>query len=457
MPVYEILKKKGYQPTSENYRSYINLWLSAYQNDIPDFHRYSEFNGSRRVKRERKTLGMPKKICEDWADTLVNEDVRITVEDSFQEKVEEVLDNNMFYHRYPELIEKTFALGTGATTQYIDENNEIKINYISANNIYPLEIRNGVIESVAFASIIAQDVLYLQIHENQLDHYIVRNEFYDISEQEPKEIVLEGIEQEFVSEEKLFQIIKPAIANNIDLYEPLGLSVYANAMDELKSTDEVYNSLDREIRAGRMKTYVMSEGFDVKVDLDSNEPRVVPIFDDKQDEFYLLPESETFEDGSLIKHVSPTLRTEQQIDTLQTNLRLLGRKVGLGDDYYSFKEGSIYTNTSQVISSNSRFYKTRQKHTTLIANAVTDMIRAIHYLLYNRVYEGDVTIDFDDSIIEDRETIEKQALMEYNAGLISKVEYFVRTRNFTEEQAEDFVRRQEEYEGLEVELELEEG
>ena len=206
-----------------------------------------------------------------------------------------------------------------------------------------------------------------------------------------------------------------------------------------------------------MKTYVMAEAFDIQVDYEQGDAKVVPIFDDEQDEFYLLPETETMSDGTLIKQVSPTLRTEQQIDTLQTHLRLLGRKVGLGDDYYSFKEGSIYTNTSQVISSNSRFYKTRQKHTTLIASAVEQMVKAIYYLLYNNVYEGDVTIDFDDSIIEDRETTEKQALIEYNAGLISKEEYFIRTRNFTEEQAKEFVQKQEEYQEIEEELPFEEG
>ena len=76
MPVYKILKDEGYAPTSQGYREYINLWLSAYQNDIPNFHRYTEYNGKRKVPRERRTLGMPKKICEDWADTLVKEGLK---------------------------------------------------------------------------------------------------------------------------------------------------------------------------------------------------------------------------------------------------------------------------------------------------------------------------------------------------------------------------------------------
>ncbi|MCB6536231.1 hypothetical protein LI210_22285, partial [Parabacteroides distasonis] len=39
------------------------------------------------------------------------------------------------------------------------------------------------------------------------------------------------------SAEPLFQIITPNICNNIDLDSPLGVSVYANGIDEVKGCD----------------------------------------------------------------------------------------------------------------------------------------------------------------------------------------------------------------------------
>ena len=51
----------------------------------------------------------------------------------------------------------------------------------------------------------------------------------------------------------------------------------------------------------------------------------------------------------------------------------------------------------------------------------------------------DITIDFDDSIIEDTEKKKQNAMAEFNAGLIDQIEYFVLTRNMTREQATKFV------------------
>lgn len=44
------------------------------------------------------------------------------------------------------------------------------------------------------------------------------------------------------STEPLFQIVTPNICNNIDLDSPLGISVYANGIDEVKGCDLTYDS-----------------------------------------------------------------------------------------------------------------------------------------------------------------------------------------------------------------------
>jgi hypothetical protein len=59
------------------------------------------------------------------------------------------------------------------------------------------------------------------------------------------------------------------------------------------------------------------------------------------------------------------------------------------------------------------------------------------------VIDDEITIDFDDSIIEDKGEIKRQALLEYNAGLIDKVEYFVLTRGYTPDQAAKFIKETE--------------
>ena len=55
-----------------------------------------------------------------------------------------------------------------------------------------------------------------------------------------------------------------------------------------------------------------------------------------------------------------------------------------------------------------------------------------------------ITIDFDDSIIEDTAEIKRQAITDYNVGLISKAEYFRQVYKMDDEQAENFVQKMNE-------------
>jgi len=68
-----------------------------------------------------------------------------------------------------------------------------------------------------------------------------------------------------------------------------------------------------------------------------------------------------------------------------------------------------------------------------------EMVRALLYLKNNTEYKDDVTVDFDDSIIEDSTEIQRRALLELNSGVIDKVEYIMQVYKYTEDQAKEFV------------------
>lgn len=59
------------------------------------------------------------------------------------------------------------------------------------------------------------------------------------------------MEESYTSPVKMFQIYKPNIANNIDLFSPCGLSVYANAIDQSKTIDIIYDSFCNEFLTGK--------------------------------------------------------------------------------------------------------------------------------------------------------------------------------------------------------------
>lgn len=57
---------------------------------------------------------------------------------------------------------------------------------------------------------------------------------------------------------------------------------------------------------------------------------------------------------------------------------------------------------------------------------------------------ADANFDWDDSILVDSKEKQSQALVEKNAGLIDDIEYFVQTRDYTEEEATEYVNKMRE-------------
>ena len=66
------------------------------------------------------------------------------------------------------------------------------------------------------------------------------------------------------------------------------------------------------------------------------------------------------------------------------------------------------------------------------------MVRALFYIEKGSEYTQDVTIDFDDSIIEDSKETRTQAIIELNNNLIDDIQYYMDVYKMTEDQATEF-------------------
>jgi A118 family predicted phage portal protein len=161
------------------------------------------------------------------------------------------------------------------------------------------------------------------------------------------------------------------------------------------------------------------------------------VFDPNDTSIYQLPTGATKED--LIQPDSETLRTDQQIEALNTALNILGSKVGFGENHYHF-DGTNLSTATAVVSSNSKLFRRKKKLEIGYESAIYDLIDAICYASsefgqYN-IDTEDMVVQFDDSIIEDKNAESSRAMMEVNAGLISKVEYRMKIFGETKEIAE---------------------
>lgn len=434
MDVAEYLKKQGFSTVSPDFYSIVKGWDSWYQGNVQDFHRYRVYTGARSVNCRRYSLQMAKKVCEDWANLLINERVSITLgtpdaEDGAaleQQFLDETLADNNFWVRINEMQEIKSACGTAAYLPYAEgveadpETGEVvwakrvRLDYISADQIFPLSWENGVIRECAFATVLyrqidgnAAKILYLKIHRlDELGQYVIENRVFDCTNGGLKDLPLEAVEGfERVpaevytrSAQRQFVIDRLNIANNIDRQNPMGISVFANAIDVLKEIDLIYDSFANEYTTGKKRIMVAKE---LLKPVDGE-----MAFDPNDVTFYQI-EQNVGED-TLIKEIDMTLRVAEHTDGLQMQLNLLSAKCGFGESHYQYDRGSIQTAT-QIVSENSTLFRTLKKHEIILESVLKELVKLILTLGRDMLKlplnpEVEVTIDFDDSIIEDTET-----------------------------------------------------
>ena len=340
MNIFQKLKELGFDTVpNEFYTQNIDLWQKWYEGKVNKFHNYQVWNGSSYVNCQRYGTGMAKKVSEDWANLLFNEKVAVTLEGkSEQEFFDEVTKENNFRVKCNEMQEKKAALGTGAYVFSVTgvpvgeegavegNGNSIKMDYVAAQDIIPLSWDNGIISECAFAiekTIKAQKYVYCQIHHLVNGTYDIENHLYkkdneQLSEAEMKEV--EGFENvsptvHTGSDKRWFVIDRLNIANNSSMDNPMGISVFANAIDQLRGVDVAYDSYVNEFILGKKRIMVKPSAMK---DMDGN-----MAFDANDVTFYVMPEDA--HDDSVIHEIDLSLRTDAHKTGIQDMLNMLGQ------------------------------------------------------------------------------------------------------------------------------------
>lgn len=454
MNITEKLKEFGYSTVPEEFYTKVQEWKSWYVGDVKGFHRYKVRNGTSVVRCKRFTLNMGKKISEDWANLLMNEKVVITLEGSKeQEFVDRIFEENNFRVKSNEMQEKAFSLGTVAFIPRVvgmkateegpipGSASGIVMDYVTVEHIWPLAWKNGIITECAFDSIVTvngEDYCYLQIHHKVNGLYDIENRIYRYrSGNVDSEAALEevpGFERvpqvvHTGSDRRQFVIDRPNISNNFDDNIPLGISVFANAVDVLKGVDVAYDSYVNEFVLGKKRIMVKPSALSY---LDGE-----PVFDSDDLVFYVLPEDT--QEGAVITPIDMTLRTQEHNTGIQDQLNLLSSKCGFGETYYRFDGGSVATAT-QVISENSTMFRTIKKHEIILEQVLVELCRIILRLGNTAMNAGlnedvEISIDFDDSIIEDKQSDFSRDMQLLNAGIMNDWEFRAKWMNEDEETA----------------------
>ncbi len=242
----------------------------------------------------------------------------------------------------------------------------------------------------------------------------------------------------------LFAYYRPAVANNIDDNSPLGVSIYANALGTLKALDIAFDSFVREFRLGKKRIIVPAQCIRTVTDPTTGEMRR---YFDASDEVYEALSTDD-PDALKIQDNSVSLRVEEHVAAINALLSILCLQVGFSAGTFTFDSAQGLKTATEVISENSKTYKTIKGHQLQVKMAIDQLVTAIIQVaaIYDVQWEGynisslaekgwESKIVFDDSILQDRQTNINEGVLLVGNGLMSKLRFMVENLGMTEDEA----------------------
>lgn len=207
-----------------------------------------------------------------------------------------------------------------------------------------------------------------------------------------------------------FGIVKPAIANTRVDMSPYGQSVFADAADAVQAVDLTFDALINKFDLSKMRVFLTDVLFDREQD--GNKNATIPF--DKQD-CTVLRKFMSTED--MIQKFVPALRTNGQIEAFRVSLQMLGDLTGFGISYFDMDESRGYVKTATEVSSdNSALMRNIRRHENSLEGSIVSIARAVMHA--SRSFgesipnEGEVRVQFDDSIIQDTAAEKEQDMRE---------------------------------------------
>ena len=461
--VVDFLNKEYKTEIKTEYYSHVKDWRAWWRGYYKPFHSYQELGVDNAPKqRELFRLNMAKRVCEDWAAILLNEKTLLQIDDKasseFIQGAEALkgmggaLGYNNFWAEGNELVEKAFAFGSGAFVLRAenakldgrgnivsDKECRVGIEYIDAMGIIPLSVERSRVTEAAFVSELTRrgrEYIYLETHtKDERGNYAITNKYFLVNDGCLKEEPLpEGLPEKIStgSTTPWFVLIYPNITNNIETQNGLGISVYANAIDNLKGADLAFNNFIRDFKLGGKKVFVNK-----KMTYQTAEGITVTPDDVAQSLFSMIGDDIDFDSKQMIQEYNPTLRVTENKEGVQSQLDYLSFKCGLGTHRYQF-EGGVVKTATEYNGERQELVQHASKHMIVIEAALVSLCRAILYI--GKTFcgaavnpEAAITVQFEDGFVISEEDKAAKDLLLVQNRILAPWEY--RVRHFGEDEA----------------------
>lgn len=239
--------------------------------------------------------------------------------------------------------------------------------------------------------------------------------------------------------------------NDLDNNSPIGQPIYHNAMELLEEIDNQFSRIIHEYR-----------GTELAVDIDQS----ICLPDGKggfkvpkgKDRYFRKWDFEDTKDKSM-NIFSPEIRDNPLFNGLNEYLIQVESACHLSHGTLA-KPEAIEKTATEMKQSKQDYYVTVSDIQAVLQSAFDDLIYGIYVLckLYGISVKNNYSVEYnwDDSILVDKETIQKQSQLELSQGIIDRVAYFMTTRDWSEEEAIEYIKKMNERKKLLEPIEEEE-
>jgi A118 family predicted phage portal protein len=415
--------------------NHLTEWWAIYRHEPTWIKMEFVTADGKKRSRTRLQLGMGKISCAEMAGLVLSEEPDVNAGDL----VKSVIEKELLWDNLRRSTEYQGALGAQVLKVGIgsgdDGKPEITLDFVKASNFIPLSWDNSGVSEGSFLDrrmIGGEPYVRIETHKRARGEdgtltkgYEITNRVY--SEKTEKEAPLslfgDGVKDREVIDIDipLFAYIRNPEANNIDPEAPTGISLFANAIDTIKAIDVAFDQFFSDIELGGRRIALPGAVFRKYQEFDPENGAIksVSYFDPSDRVFMRLEgdDAEKFEP----KDLTYDIRAEQFKQAIQILLDLFAFQTGFDPGYFAFDGTSVKTAT-EVISENSHTYKTLQGFRANLDKGLKHIFTVINILGTTYKIQGAATkepsIEWDDSVIEDRNSRSTYYSSLYSSGLI---------------------------------------
>lgn len=417
--VRDYIESLGYEP-DYGMDGHIQKWDAVRRSD-GEFWDWKERKGGRLLKIHRRSVHPAKRVCDEWARLLMNDKTEVVCDDqACTDRLAELFRSTGFYARGQQLVSKSFALGTGGWGTWLNlDAAKVQVRRYDAKCTLPLSWDDDGVTECAFvtrATVEGKQVDQLVMHLLEDDGYVIRTRCWD---KDGRPVESEGIAEEVRTGSALptFAVWAP-VPNTLFDCSPYGESLYAHAVDQVEAVDMAYDAMVNEVDLGKLRIFV-SDSL-----LDRGE-------DGRQEPLPFGRDNTVFRklDGmdEVVKEFAPSLRTEQQVRAYRTAWQTLGDACGFGASYFDVDEHGGVKTATEVASDSSELMRSIRMYENSLENAIAAISHAalacLRLVGESLPDEGQVRVQWDDSIITDTAADKAQDMAEVGAGLMAAWEY----------------------------------